>query len=80
MITLDWSRHGFMTGLKKATKVIGYYILSGLLIAAAAFVTDHQGLVSQDNTLLVSLFALVNAVLVLAQRWLTTIRPTALAS
>lgn len=75
-VTIDFSKHGAKEGFIKAVKVIGYHVIANVVVVGGILGTQalHGASLHYPEYagVITSLIASVNAIIVLAQKWLST--------
>jgi len=69
---LDFSRYGSKKGFIKGLKVLGYYVITGIVVGLGVLVSNQQ----PTATEYIILFAIVNSIIAGLQRWLTSHNPS----
>jgi hypothetical protein len=72
-VTLDYSSAGVKKGFLHGLKILGYYVITGVVVGAGALIARYQP--DQQEVVTVVLFAIANAILAGAERWLSTKSP-----
>lgn len=73
-MTLFVDKYGLKEATIKFLKIIGWYVASGAITGAGAYIAGFN-VVDEKNGILIGVLMVVNALLAGASKWLTTNKP-----
>lgn len=73
---LDFSLYGTKEAVLRFLRVVGWYVATAVVAGIITLLADYQGVINEQNLILVSAFGLLNATLAAIQVWLHTVRPS----
>ena len=72
---LDFSKYGSKAGIIKGLKVLGYYVVTGIVVGLGVLISNQQ----PSATEYIILYAIVNSIIAGLQRWLSSHNPTGIS-